>query len=515
MMELDRSRPVFKKTREGIATECSYPLQFSSDSDASFLCEGFVRTLDVAAFARASGHKSSAYSKWLRFQLPHGFLSILSIQSSNEEKVSSKINWKLSVEPLSVPVRLFSSALTEFTRLLERLSSTVRQYTVICLPNASHYKCNVAEINSEEGFPIWPSQTGWCKVYRLCPLLEDNRDKSGLALDGDLKNEDTTLASSTIVPPNSSREALGIVVQYKVKIRLILGFGLSDVCLELPFILTHPNPEPDVAATGGEGVCLTDNPLDDLQFSEGGRPDDESSGGEGGGITTSSPLTLQPTSNGGSSTVAAAASKPQMGLLAKRAAAVAATNGVSVGSGERKSPPHIAEFLRASEMPDGMPAFASPSLKPSPQSQSQCGIGMVTSTEAVDALDGFLWGVKEPQRPVSSNGNPSDRCPQSSLSASTSASPALSPSNTAKNCCTQQLPSTSDALVPVSVTPAVTVASVLSQLASTAKPPVMDTDDLIFEDFARLRLMEQQQKQQQQHQHQQQQQVQQQQTATH
>ncbi|CAH8456323.1 unnamed protein product [Heterobilharzia americana] len=63
-------------------------------------------------------------------------------------------------------------------------------------------------------------------------------------MDGDLKQEDTNLASSTINPPNShNREPVGIVVQYKVKIRLVLGFGISDVCLELPFTLTHPNPD--------------------------------------------------------------------------------------------------------------------------------------------------------------------------------------------------------------------------------------------------------------------------------
>ncbi|VDP35137.1 unnamed protein product [Schistosoma mattheei] len=95
-----------------------------------------------------------------------------------------------------------------------------------------------------ERFPILPSQTGWCKVYRLCPTLAYNRDKTGVAMDGDLKQEDTNLASSTITPLNSTnRELVGIIVQYKVKIRLVLGFGISDVCLELPFILTHPNPD--------------------------------------------------------------------------------------------------------------------------------------------------------------------------------------------------------------------------------------------------------------------------------
>ena len=49
-----------------------------------------------------------------------------------------------------------------------------------------------------EGFPIQPSQTGFCKVYYMTPLLADNRDKRGLALDGKLKHEDTNLASSTM-----------------------------------------------------------------------------------------------------------------------------------------------------------------------------------------------------------------------------------------------------------------------------------------------------------------------------
>ena len=50
-----------------------------------------------------------------------------------------------------------------------------------------------------EGFPIQPSQTGFCKVYHLTPLLANNRDKRGLALDGKLKHEDTNLGSSTML----------------------------------------------------------------------------------------------------------------------------------------------------------------------------------------------------------------------------------------------------------------------------------------------------------------------------
>ncbi len=36
------------------------------------------------------------------------------------------------------------------------------------------------------------------KVFTLKPLLANNKDKRGLALDGQLKHEDTNLASSTM-----------------------------------------------------------------------------------------------------------------------------------------------------------------------------------------------------------------------------------------------------------------------------------------------------------------------------
>ncbi|CAL8082380.1 unnamed protein product [Calicophoron daubneyi] len=149
---------------------------------------------------------------------------------------------------------------------VKRIKMSVRQYTQICLHSTVNYKCTVAELQSDEGFPILPSQTGWCKVYRLCPTLAHNRDKVGVAMDGDLKHEDTNLASSTIDPPDSvSRDPIGIMIQYKVKVRLILGFGISDVCLELPFILTHPSTgETDIFANQNIPPCPTEPRLPNL-----------------------------------------------------------------------------------------------------------------------------------------------------------------------------------------------------------------------------------------------------------
>lgn len=50
---------------------------------------------------------------------------------------------------------------------------------------------------TREGCPVGPGFT-LSKVFTVTPLLANNKDKWGLALDGQLKHEDTNLASSTL-----------------------------------------------------------------------------------------------------------------------------------------------------------------------------------------------------------------------------------------------------------------------------------------------------------------------------
>lgn len=50
---------------------------------------------------------------------------------------------------------------------------------------------------NRDGCPVGPGFT-LSKVYSLTPLLANNKEKRGLALDGQLKHEDTNLASSTM-----------------------------------------------------------------------------------------------------------------------------------------------------------------------------------------------------------------------------------------------------------------------------------------------------------------------------
>uniref|UniRef100_A0A8R1DH34 Arrestin_C domain-containing protein n=1 Tax=Caenorhabditis japonica TaxID=281687 RepID=A0A8R1DH34_CAEJA len=126
-------------------------------------------------------------------------------------------------------------------KTVKKLKICIIQVADICLFTTASYSCEVARIESNEGFPIGPGAT-LSKVFAVCPLLSNNKDKRGLALDGQLKHEDTSLASSTILDGKTSKENLGIVVQYRVKVRAVLGPLNGELFAELPFTLTHSKP---------------------------------------------------------------------------------------------------------------------------------------------------------------------------------------------------------------------------------------------------------------------------------
>ncbi|XP_048748176.1 beta-arrestin-1-like isoform X2 [Ostrea edulis] len=163
------------------------------------------------------------------------------------------------------------------SKTIKKIKLSVVQKTMVTL----HVLCEeeqelrFPDQNFQEGFPIRAGQTGFFKTYHMMPLLENNRDKRGLALDGKLKHEDTNLACSTKMSESLQKENAGIIVSYKVVIKLIFGFGTSDLILELPFTLTHPMPEHASRTTscreslGDDAVFNSDEMVeDDLVFQE-------------------------------------------------------------------------------------------------------------------------------------------------------------------------------------------------------------------------------------------------------
>ncbi|CAB1458461.1 unnamed protein product [Pleuronectes platessa] len=145
-------------------------------------------------------------------------------------------------EPISVNVHVTNNT----NKTVKKMKISVRQYADICLFNTAQYKCPVATEESDD--VVAPSST-FCKVFTLTPFLANNREKRGLALDGKLKHEDTNLASSTLLREGANKEILGIIVSYKVKVKLVVSRGgllgdlaASDVSVELPFTLMHQKP---------------------------------------------------------------------------------------------------------------------------------------------------------------------------------------------------------------------------------------------------------------------------------
>ncbi|XP_040901604.1 S-arrestin-like isoform X2 [Toxotes jaculatrix] len=141
-------------------------------------------------------------------------------------------------EPVKVNVEITNSS----SRNIKDISVSVEQVTNVVLYSNDKYVKSVAKEDTDDSVPFGTSLK---KEYVLYPLLAHNKDRRGLALDGRLKHEDTNLASSSIVKQEVLKEVQGILVSYKVVLRMMASgtIGSSEVSLEVPFRLMHPKPE--------------------------------------------------------------------------------------------------------------------------------------------------------------------------------------------------------------------------------------------------------------------------------
>uniref|UniRef100_A0A8D3DTM3 S-arrestin n=1 Tax=Scophthalmus maximus TaxID=52904 RepID=A0A8D3DTM3_SCOMX len=143
-------------------------------------------------------------------------------------------------EPVTVNVDVTNSS----SRNIKDISVSVEQVTNVVLYSNDKYVKSVAKEETKDSVPCGTSLK---KQYTLFPVLTHNKDRRGLALDGRLKHEDTNLASSSIVKQEVMKEVQGILVSYKVVLRMMACGTLasSEVSLEVPFRLMNPKPEPE------------------------------------------------------------------------------------------------------------------------------------------------------------------------------------------------------------------------------------------------------------------------------
>uniref|UniRef100_A0A8C9X6G4 Arrestin-C n=1 Tax=Sander lucioperca TaxID=283035 RepID=A0A8C9X6G4_SANLU len=153
----------------------------------------------------------------------------------------------------AIPIKIKIN--NESNKTVKKLKSlVVDQTTDIVLYSADKYTKSV--LNAEFGETVEPEST-YENTLSITPLLTENKDKRGLALDGQLKEEDTNLASTTVLGPGSEKEVMGILVSYKIKITLMVAGG-GDVTVELPVKLMHPKPEGIfvITHTNKPQICL-------------------------------------------------------------------------------------------------------------------------------------------------------------------------------------------------------------------------------------------------------------------
>ncbi|KAL6070308.1 hypothetical protein STEG23_008562 [Scotinomys teguina] len=144
-------------------------------------------------------------------------------------------------EPIPVTVTVTNN--TEKT--VKKIKVLVEQIANVVLYSSDYYVKPVASEETQE--KVQPNST-LTKTLVLVPLLANNRERRGIALDGKIKHEDTNLASSTIIKEGIDRTVMGILVSYHIKVKLTVSGFLgeltsSEVATEVPFRLMHPQPE--------------------------------------------------------------------------------------------------------------------------------------------------------------------------------------------------------------------------------------------------------------------------------
>lgn len=82
-------------------------------------------------------------------------------------------------------------------KVVKKIKAMVQQGVDVVLFQNGQYRNTVASMETAEGCPIQPGSS-LQKVIYLTPLLTSNRDRKGIALDGYLKADETSLASTTL-----------------------------------------------------------------------------------------------------------------------------------------------------------------------------------------------------------------------------------------------------------------------------------------------------------------------------
>uniref|UniRef100_A0A8C2Q3X8 Arrestin-C n=1 Tax=Cyprinus carpio TaxID=7962 RepID=A0A8C2Q3X8_CYPCA len=186
-------------------------------------CRLIIRKIQYAPNELAAGPKTDLNKQFITADKP------IHVEASMEKELY------YHGDPIPIKVKVNN----ETSKVVKKIKISIHQITDVLLYSSDKYhKCI---LNEEFGDQINANST-FEKEYRVTPLLASNKEKRGLALDGKLKDEDTNLASSTILLPNMDKQMQGLVVSYKIKVTLMMGGGLlGSLTLRLASLHFIPN----------------------------------------------------------------------------------------------------------------------------------------------------------------------------------------------------------------------------------------------------------------------------------
>lgn len=144
-------------------------------------------------------------------------------------------------------------------KMVKKIKALVQQGIDIVVFQNGQFRTVIDAIETQDGCPINPGSS-LQKVLYLKPSLESNKDRSGIALDGLMKREESELASSTLLTAPDVRDPFGIIVSYAIKVKLYLGALGGELVAELPFILMRSKPSERVKLVPTDSVMIEDIP---------------------------------------------------------------------------------------------------------------------------------------------------------------------------------------------------------------------------------------------------------------
>ncbi|XP_076165871.1 arrestin 1 [Ptiloglossa arizonensis] len=142
-------------------------------------------------------------------------------------------------------------------KVVKKIKALVQQGIDVVVFQNGQFRTVIDAIETQDGCPINPG-SNLQKVIYLKPELENNKHRRGIALDGQLKREESELASSTLLVSPDVRDTFGIVVSYAVKVKLYLGALGGELSAELPFILMRPKPVDRIKVMNADNIEVED-----------------------------------------------------------------------------------------------------------------------------------------------------------------------------------------------------------------------------------------------------------------